>query len=361
MRKARGGPMVAPTFSELLPDFLLYYKSEKRSSTVKDFMFSWHELVKDFGDLRPTHFTPIHIDRFKQRRLKDGVSKRTINKNIAYLSSLITFLVNRKLMLALDFKIIGFPLKQTTAPLPEVPTPEEIAKLIANAPNQQTRLIMLLLYLCGLRIGELPTVCVEKIYLDRGCMYVTGKGDKERIIAIPTADLAEELKEQIEKVGSGPLFINPRTDKPLKSIRKSIISAAKAAGMNQRVYHHLFRHSFGTHSIMAGTHQRTLQDLLGHVSMSTTNKYVHLAAETLMKEAGKLGAMVSPGLTRPEKEIEIDLKALVWQLPLTQIAKLLGISDVAVRKRCVKLGIALPPKGHWQRDINKRRDNVTTI
>ena len=104
---------------------------------------------------------------------------------------------------------------------------------------------------------------------------------------------------------------------------------------------------------MAGTHQRTLQDLLGHVSMSTTNKYVHLAAETLMKEAGKLGTMVAPGLKRPEKEPEIDLKAVVWQFPLTHIAKQLGISDVAVKKRCAKLGIDLPPRGYWQREKNK--------
>ena len=349
LKKARGGPKIAPTLKELLPDFLLYYKSEKQPSTVKDFMSSWRELENDFGDMRSTYITPIHIDRFKQRRLAEGLKKRTINKNLAYLSSLVNYLVDRKLMPSLDFKIAGYPLRQTTAPLPEVPTPREVAALISQARDQQTRLIMLLLYLCGLRIGELPTVCVEKIFLERGYIYVTGKGDKERMIPIPTVELAEELAEQMEKVVSGPLFINKRTKKPLKSIRKSIISAAKAAGLTQRVYHHLFRHSYGTHCVMAGTNLKSLQEILGHVSINTTNKYVHLAGETIIKEAGKLGAMVSLGLTRPEKEKEVNLQAIVWQLPLTFIAKQLGISDVAVKKRCVKQGIELPPRGYWQR------------
>lgn len=361
LKKARGGPKVAPALKDLLADFLIYYEAEKRPATVKDFMASWAELKKDFGDLRPTHITAVHVDRFKQRRLLE-VKKRTINKNLAYLSSMITYLVDRKFIPALDFKITGFPLKQTVPPLPEVPTPEEVAALIFEARNTETRLIMLLLYLCGLRIGELPTVCVEKTFLEKGCLYVVGKGNKERMIAIPTQELLEDLAEQIAKVKQGPLFINPKTQKPLKSIRKSIISAAKAAGLTQRVYHHLFRHSYGTHSIMAGTNQRTLQDLLGHVSAGTTNKYVHLAGETLIKEAGKLGAMVSPGLARPAKKQEHDLKTLVWQMPLTHVGKLIGISDVAVRKKCLHEGIELPPKGYWQRkkaEAEKQR-HVTT-
>ena len=354
LKKARGGPKISPTISELLPDFLKHYETEQQPSTVIDFTYSWHELKKDFGDVRATYLCQTHIDKFKQRRLNvDGVKKRTINKNLSYLSTLINFSVGRKLIPALDFKISGFPLRQTKPPLPEVPTPGEVAALIFQASNQQNRLIMLLLYLCGLRIGELPTVCVEKIFLERGCFYVTGKGDKERMIPIPTVDLAEELAEQMEKVVSGPLFMNPRTGKPLQSIRKSIITAAKAAGLTQRVYHHLFRHSYGTHSVVAGINLKSLQEILGHVSISTTNKYVHLAGETIIREAGKLGAMVSSGLTRREKEKEVDLKTIVWQLPLTQIAKQFGISDVAIRKKCVKQGIELPPRGYWQRNKTK--------
>ncbi len=358
LKAARGGPKIAPKLNELLPVFLEDYKNKKRPLTVIDFMYSWHELSKDFGDMRTSHITALHIDKFIHRRIdKDRVKKRTVNKNISYFSSLLKYLVSRQLTPPLGFKLEGFPVSQTIPDLPDILTMQEIAAVIQHAQTQDIRLIMLLMYLCGLRAGELPTVCVEKIYFERGQIIVTGKGDKERIIPIPTADLAQELAEQMEKVISGPLFMNKRTNKPLQSVRKSIKSAAEAAGINKRMYHHLFRHTFGTHSIKAGTNARILQEILGHVSMNTTNKYIHLAGDDLVQEGCKLGAMVGTGLSRPIKEKEIDLESMVWELPLTHIAKQLKISDVAVKKRCTRLGIKLPPRGYWQR--NKTTDATT--
>ncbi len=150
--------------------------------------------------------------------------------------------------------------------------------------------IVELLYGCGLRISELCGLTWQQCHLDTLLLRVKGKGSKERII--PLGELAaeslkiyrEELLSQgtcklAEKIFGGKRggALNPR------QVRKILNYYSLKLGLGKRVHPHMLRHSFATHLLGQGADLRGIQDLLGHSSLSTTQKYTHLSIEDLMK------------------------------------------------------------------------------
>lgn len=373
---------IAPKISDAIPEFLAYYKNNRQPSTVKDFIFAWDQLREVMGGLKFNHLTPSIIEQFKSKRLADGVKKRTINKQLSYLSALVKWAVKNNWCNPLSFKIEAFEKKYTRPPLPNVPPPDDIMKILDNAQtgikclamlhfyaglsksdacklkrssidlesghirldrrrveianeelksvlasvlaqksdsdylviNPQTgkpygtftwkeedfgkeddkKCILMLLYFAGLRKTEALQLRRDDIDLEHNMLRVIGKGNKERLVPIITADLKSELKKAVDRrSGTGFLFISPRTGRPYVNIRPIINRAAKQAGLDsKRVYAHLFRHSFGTHGAMAGVDPRAMQKIMGHASLSTTELYTHLAAEHARHESHKLATFL---------------------------------------------------------------------
>ena len=154
------------------------------------------------------------------------------------------------------------------------------------------RAIVELLYGAGLRVGELVGLDVRDVDLRRGDVRVLGKGGKERVVPLP-GEAREALVSWLDErrrpgVLSEPLFVSqrPRSDGSwrrlgARDVRRILERRARAGGLFDRVHPHKLRHSYATHLLDMGADLREIQELLGHASLSTTQKYTDVSVEHL--------------------------------------------------------------------------------
>ena len=158
----------------------------------------------------------------------------------------------------------------------------------------RNRALLELLYASGLRISEALGLDREHISLDGGYVRVIGKGDRERLV--PVGEIAVGWLERYDREvrpgwlaatgvlpeRGGPLFLTPRGRRLARQQAWSMVTtAARAAGLDERVSPHTLRHSFATHLLEGGADLRVVQELLGHASISTTQLYTHLTGERI--------------------------------------------------------------------------------
>ena len=148
-------------------------------------------------------------------------------------------------------------------------------------------------YYSGLRRSELFNLDGSKIDLQTGYMRVKGKGDKTRTVPIVT-----RLKPYLRKAHKrGRLFSNPETGNVWDNLDKLLIRTCKAVGI-QTISLHTFRHAFAVHALMRGTSLRTLQLVMGHSSIKTTEKYLHLVPADLTLDLDPLAKRTAPTKNR---------------------------------------------------------------
>ncbi len=180
--------------------------------------------------------------------------------------------------------------------LPEVLTIDEIDAMIAavdmtKAEGQRNRAIVETLYSCGLRVSELVNLTLNSIYADEEYIQVTGKGDKTRIVPIAQSALREisaYLPERglcgIKPGEEGIVFLNNRGHRLTRVMVFYIIKRlANEAGIKKVISPHTLRHSFATHLLEGGANLRSIQQMLGHESIATTEIYLHLD-RTLLRD-----------------------------------------------------------------------------
>lgn len=178
--------------------------------------------------------------------------------------------------------------------LPEVPSREEIARIIARTAPIRDRVMLELAYGGGLRVSEIAALRVRDIDSAQPCLWVRGgKGGKDRATLL-SAHLLEELRHYW--YGARPEdWLFPRRDGrgPINasSIQKMWTQAKRRAGVSKRCGIHSLRHAFATHLLEAGTDLATVQRLLGHTSLRTTMRYLHLARGHLLASTSPLGLL----------------------------------------------------------------------
>jgi site-specific recombinase XerD len=301
MHRPAVATIISPTLLDALPEFLECYRREVAESTIGDFHWAWKQLEETFAKLRFNQLTPALIESYKSKRLNDGVKKRTINRELSYLSKIVQWAEDVKVCAPFPFRIKRFPKKQTISPRPIVHSPVEIQRVIDEVPENKLGLV-LLMYDAGLRRSEAYHIQVEHISLDLRQIRVLGKGSKERLVPIMTERLFKELKHQIKEVKTGYLYTNPRTKEPYKDIRRTLQNASDRAGVNKKIFHHLLRHDHGTHSAMANVDIRAVKENMGHSSVTTTEIYTHLAGEFQRTEGTKFEALIKAVSTRDKKK-----------------------------------------------------------
>ncbi|MDE6066039.1 MAG: tyrosine-type recombinase/integrase, partial [Duncaniella sp.] len=181
--------------------------------------------------------------------------------------------------------------------LPEVLTVEEIDSMIESIDYskeecQRDRAMIEVLYGCGLRVSELVTLEISKIYADEGFLVVRGKGDKERMVPMSETSIEEIagwMKDRARlKVKPGDeniLFLNRRGGRLTRQRAFQIVKTlAEAAGIRKNISPHTLRHSFATHLLEGGANLRAIQQMLGHESIGTTQIYIHLDSSTLRSD-----------------------------------------------------------------------------
>jgi integrase/recombinase XerC len=219
------------------------------------------------------------------------LNRASLRRKLAALRSFFRFLVREGLMRANTARLLATPKIFQT--VPRVMTAEQTNNLLDASAGHSERsqlprdiAILEALYGCGMRVSELAGLNLEDIDFTERWLRVRGKGRKERQIPIPAkaaAALERYLTVRTPAPGETAVFLNHRgarlTD---RSVRTMVKFYAKLVLADPSVHPHSFRHAYATHLLSDGADLRAIQELLGHATLSTTQKYTKVSLEDLM-------------------------------------------------------------------------------
>ena len=255
--------------------------------------------LKDFSvycNESPEKIEMIDIRGFVSGQIMAGKSKTTVSRRLATLRSFFNFLYREGYVKINQAKMVPAP--KAPKPLPNFLSVDDVFGLV-QAPAGiglipvRDKALLELIYSSGLRVSEVAGLDLEDMNLREGLVKVRGKGMKERIVPVGGKAL-DALKAYIVErslfcrkkpaAGDAPaLFLNRDggrlTD---RQIRRIVVKYARAMGIHGQIGPHTLRHSFATHLLVGGADLRVIQELLGHSSLSTTQKYTHLDLGHLM-------------------------------------------------------------------------------
>jgi integrase/recombinase XerC len=221
--------------------------------------------------------------------------KTTIARKLSAVRSLFKYLVKRGILDDNPADSILTPKQDKT--IPEYLPVDEMFRLLDSIQtgsllDLRNRAIFETLYSCGIRVSELVGMNVFDVDFAGSVIRVLGKGSKERIVPIGRKALAA-IQNYLDQIKSkwgisadlnGPLFLNKNKGRlSARSVARILDHLVKACGLLRPVSPHTMRHTFATHMLDAGADLRIVQELLGHKSLSTTQKYTHVSIDRLMK------------------------------------------------------------------------------
>jgi len=292
------------SFTAALQAFERSLRAERNLSehTVRAYLGDVRRLARFLGeDATPQAVTPEQVRSFLAASHRQG-SPASLSRRLASLRSFFRFLV-REGVRAGD-PSAGIPAPRVPRGLPHPIAVDDCAVLMdgpledrerADAPAVlRDHALVELLYGAGLRVGELVALDVRDVDLHRGEVRVMGKGGKERVVPLPEA-AAEALRRWLDGrrhpgVLGEPLFpsLRRRPGQPLRrllarDVRRRLRLRARRAGLAGRIHPHRLRHSYATHLLDMGVDLRSIQELLGHASLSTTQRYTAVSADHLLR------------------------------------------------------------------------------
>jgi integrase/recombinase XerC len=290
--------------------FIRYLSAERNASphTCRSYLTDLKEFVNFLKD------TGLHlssdgkvemekVDRLTIRRYLSFVHRKnrksSIARKISTLRSFFKFLVREHMVSSNPAKAVSTPKVEKL--LPGALTVDEAFRLMdlpglliretssdrSRKKSFRDRAILELLYSSGIRVGELVALNINQLNLDLGIVKVMGKGRKERIVPVGSKAIEavraylEERRSPDEEV---PLFLNLRGGRlTARSVDRLIKNYTRQAGIFRKVSPHSLRHTFATHLLDAGADIREIQEMLGHASLSTTQRYTHVSMGKLME------------------------------------------------------------------------------
>lgn len=222
-----------------------------------------------------------------------GLDRTTIRRKLAAVRSLFEHCLKRGAVTVNKAKLLATP--RLPKRLPAVPTEEQANALIdgvaagrlERAYPERDLALLEMLYGCGVRISELEGMNLEDVDLREGWVRVRGKRRKERQVPIPRRAL-EALRKYVECRQAAPgekaLFVNCRGRRlSARGVQKILHLYAVALAGDSSIHPHSLRHAYATHLLNAGADLRSIQELLGHASLSTTQKYTQVSLRELME------------------------------------------------------------------------------
>ncbi len=232
--------------------------------------------------------TPVRVFISKLYKKNKKVSK---SRKIASVRTFFEFLIRRGEMKSNSAKLVPSPKGEKM--LPTFLTVDEVVKLVEtpgsdNAYESRDRAILELLYSCGLRVSELVGINLNDLDLESMSVKVLGKGNKERLVPLGSKASSAIKIYLIQRLDLKPkedyLFANSRGGRlTTRSIDRIIKKYAAISGIPKNISPHVLRHTFATHLLGGGADLRAIQEMLGHKSLSTTQRYTHTSVEKLME------------------------------------------------------------------------------
>lgn len=237
-----------------------------------------HEIAA-FTELR-SH----HLRRFAAVSHAGGLSPRSIQRRLSGARSFMNYLIREGQMKSNPGADVSAP--QAPRKLPNTLDVDQMARLLdieGDEPETvRDRAMLELFYSSGLRLSELVGLDLGDVDQADGTVRVTGKGSKTRIVPVGRQARQEvaawlKVRVQLARHEEKALFVGPRGSRiSPRAVQMRVQYWALRAGMSQRVYPHLFRHSFATHLLESSSDLRSVQEMLGHADISTTQIYTHL-------------------------------------------------------------------------------------
>lgn len=285
------------TAVELASDEFLRHLREKNASahTIKAYAGDLDAFAASVGSRDWKAIDHIAIRGFLSQLYDKGLSKTSVARALAAVRSLYRWLAQEGVVEQNPAKLVSTP--RLAKKLPRVPTIEEVNSVlegkmpeIASFPERD-RLLLELLYGCGIRNSELVGINVDDIRLSAEAILVRGKGKKERYVPFGEgvrAALAayqpwrQKLLLTLKKT-TPALLLNQRGGRlTTRSVGRIVKRIAVAKGLSPDVHPHTLRHAFGTHMLEEGADLRAIQELLGHERLATTQRYTQLSVKHMM-------------------------------------------------------------------------------
>jgi integrase/recombinase XerC len=277
---------------DALAAYAAHLARERHASphTLRAYASDLRQFIAGAGPLAAVRAPAI---RHWLRTLDGQVDRTSIARKLAAVRGLFRFLVERG-TLAAD-PTLGIATPKTRRKLPAHLTLDEIDRLLAAPPADRLtglrdRAILELLYSSGLRVSELTGLDWAAIDAEASAVRVLGKGRKERVVPVgrPALRALARYREACaaagQAVAAGPVFRNARGGRlTSRSVARNLERHVVVAGTTAKATPHALRHTFATHLLGGGADLRAIQEMLGHTSLSTTQRYTHVDLRRLME------------------------------------------------------------------------------
>ncbi|MGQ1944193.1 site-specific tyrosine recombinase/integron integrase [Ornithobacterium rhinotracheale] len=289
------------SWEQTLQDYKAHLSLERNLSenTISNYLRDLQKLQNMFPDINPEELTAEELRLFNYK-IGEQYAARSQARILSGVRAFYNFLEEEKN----DTK--PNPTELISSPkigrkLPDTLSLEEINKIVENIDlsqkhGERNKAIIEMLYGCGLRVSELTELKISDLYFEEDFIQVLGKGNKKRLV--PIAQYTQKIltnylqlvrsHQTIQKAYSDHVFINNRGTKLSRVMVFNIIKeAAERAGIKKNISPHTFRHSFATHLLENGGDLRSIQLMLGHESITTTEIYTHIDRSFLRKNIEK--------------------------------------------------------------------------
>lgn len=286
----------------LLEDFKNHLSFERQLS--KNTIAAYASDLESFleyclaNETAPENARPELLDRYNyQLRVIEKLAPASVFRKMEAVKCFYKFLL-------IEERIQDDPTRFLKSPklaqkIPTQLTREEMERLLSYPAEKfdeiRTVTVIELLYAAGLRVSELINLRIENVNTEEGWVLAFGKGGKQRFVPIhPQA--CERIKKYIDareahfasKIVGSELFLNKNGKKISRiTVWKDLASLGRAAGISQPLHPHLFRHTFASHLLQGGADLRSLQEMLGHANLTTTQIYTHLDVSDLKNKHKK--------------------------------------------------------------------------
>ena len=286
-------------WQSLLKDFKNFLKFERNLSenSTQSYIQDLQKLIRFLSEnninkkISEINSNVIREFVYQQSKL---IKPSSQSRLISSLKNFFDYLIIDKIIFINPIKSIQYPKK--AAKIPETLSTQEIDKLIGYLKKSKKNslrncTILEVLYSCGLRVSELTNLNISDIFFDDFLIKILGKGRKERFV--PMSKIVKDMIKDylnserfntITKKGfEDILFLNNRGEKLTRVMIYTILNIAKkGTGIKKKVSPHILRHSFATHLIENGADISSIQHMLGHTNVSTTERYLHVSKEHLV-------------------------------------------------------------------------------
>jgi len=291
-------------WQQALHDYTHYLKLERglSSNSIQSYSLDVNKLIL-YLEQNDIKLTPVNLDAETMQQfiytIAKEVNARSQSRIISGLRSFFEYLIFEDYRKTNPLALIESP--KIGRKLPDTLSIQDIDKIVlaidlSKPEGERNRAIIETLYSCGLRVSELTHLMISDLFFDEGFIKVTGKGDKQRFVPIGIQTqkyiniYKNEIRPHIKIIDEfrDTLFLNRRGKNLTRAMIFTLVKQlALKAGIHKTISPHTFRHSFATHLLENGADLRSIQLMLGHESITTTEIYMHVDKRHLSEVMNK--------------------------------------------------------------------------